>query len=102
MKIYIPHIHYTLKVKDVSKAKSYVKELLKTKVACFHKEDNFNGCIYIKLPIKNFEVPLLAHEVIHCLQHICETRNIDFVDEKEHMAYLMSWILNEILGYRYK
>ena len=40
--------------------------------------------------------PLFAHEMVHVLQAICEARHMKFENEIEHMAYIMSYILEEL------
>lgn len=102
-KIYIPHLFYTVYICDKSKATGRVKKYL--------KDENMNACreisgshasrIWIKMPIKPVEVPTLAHEIVHVLQHIAKERDIDFKDEEEHFAYLMQYILNEALNYEF-
>lgn len=46
-------------------------------------------------------LPFLSHELVHVLQFICEARAMKFTEEKEHMAYMMSHMLNQLLGYEY-
>lgn len=100
MKIYIPHIHYFVFIKDVKKSKGEIKEFLKNNVACREIVDNNSSIIWIKFPIKN-NVGSLAHEIIHVLQHISFVRGIDFIKEEEHFAYLMQFILNKATGYEF-
>lgn len=95
MKIYIPHLHYTVNVKTFKKppeetpnAKRYVESI-----------DGNTSNMY--LPEKNTPTDI-AHELIHILQNICLNRNIDFSTETEHMGYLMQWLMGKILGYEYK
>ena len=40
----------------------------------------------------------IAHELVHVLQFICLARNIDFRLEKEHMGYIMHYLMGRILG----
>lgn len=47
---------------------------------------------------ENAPVRLVAHEVIHVLGEICIDRHITFTNEKEHMGYLMQYILGRIIG----
>lgn len=102
MKIYLPHINYTLHVKDISKGKGEVKEYLKTKVACHIKINECMSEIYVKLPIKQKDVTTLCHELIHVLQNISHTFDINFSNEEEHFAYMFQYMLNKILGYEYE
>jgi hypothetical protein len=96
MKIKIPHLGYTVHVKDIAKtpygdAVSYVLRI-----------DNKSCEVYLKKNLKRIDTPVVAHELVHVLQLICEPMNIDFDLEKEHMGYLMQYMMNEILEYDYK
>ena len=51
---------------------------------------------------KYIDFPSVAHEVVHCLQWIAKDRNIEFIKEEEHFAYLMQYILNRILNLEYR
>jgi hypothetical protein len=94
MKIYIPHLNYTITVKE---PKNPPKELYNPK-AWVHSEGSKGCTMYItKKPLPSD----LAHEVVHVLQFICLNRNIDFTTEQEHMGYLMQYIMGEILGYEW-
>lgn len=89
MKIYLPHLHYTVFVRRFKR----VPEGLTIAEAYVKKLDNHSCAIY--LPKKN-EPGDLAHELIHVLQFICESRNMDFCLEREHMAYLMHYLFGRI------
>lgn len=95
-KIYIPHLHYTVKVRqfkpleDRKTAKAYVLWI------------DTNSCeLYM-----DFKKPLLpgnvAHELIHVLQNISEDRGLHFARETEHFGYLMHYLMGEVMGYKYK
>ena len=43
----------------------------------------------------------VAHELIHVLQFICADRNMDFVREQEHMAYIMHYLMGKVYGHTY-
>lgn len=96
MRIYLPHLHYTVHVKE--------RESFKGKtdfIAVCVRDDDRNSTIYIKKPIKKWAHGTLVHEVIHALQFICESRNIDFLQEQEHVGYLAQYIFNKITGHSY-
>ena len=99
-KVYIPHIHYTVYLKDVSQAKGEAKNLLSTKHAIAERIDKANAVIYMKLPLKQKDWGTLGHEIIHILQYICASRNIDFVYEQENVAYMFQYIFAEFTNYR--
>ena len=42
-------------------------------------------------------IPAIAHELTHVLQAICEQYQMNFLKESEHMAYLMYYLLDELL-----
>lgn len=94
MKIYIQHLAYTILVKEPDKYSRHV--------AYVHKDNKSQCTIYIKRPVKFKETPTLAHEIVHILQYIAESRSIDMTYEQEHMGYLMNYIMNEVLGFTYE
>ena len=96
MKIVIPHIAYTVYVKDID------KNPYGNSIAYAWKLDE-NSCeLFFKKNLKPKDAPTVAHELVHVLQYICEGRGIDFSSEREHMGYIMQYMMNEILGYDYK
>jgi len=86
MKILIPHLNYTVTVKKPRKDMDSFAEV---------QPDGFDGCtLYIKRPVK--DKALLAHELTHVLQFLCEERDIEMHKELEHMGYLMEWLMKKI------
>lgn len=102
MKIYIPHIHYELEVLDIKKAKGITEEMLNS--GCYGATEylDHKSIIYIKLPLKPIDIPTVCHELVHVLQNICRDKRITFINEEEHMAYIMQYLLAEIMGYELK
>lgn len=93
MRIYLPHINYYVQVKFLSG---------KTVFKAVTKKDSENQCtIFLSKREKN-NSPLIAHELVHVLQFICDSRLIDFVHEQEHLGYIMQFLLGRILGYTWK
>jgi hypothetical protein len=93
MKIKIPHLGYTLIVKQPDGSQKW---------KAWVTHDSTNQCtLYIKQPIIRSEDPTLAHELVHVLQYISADRNLDLTYELEHAGYLMGYLMNEILGYEY-
>lgn len=95
MKIYLPHINYTVYVKkfkkppfDLPNAHAYVES------------DGENSCSIFLIEKPN--PGDVAHELIHVLQRICKSRNMNFLKEEEHMAYIMHYLMGEILGYKWE
>ena len=97
MKININHLGYVVYIKERSK---FVGD--NTSVAIAQQDTKDQSTIFIELPIRKINLSILAHEITHVLQYICESRGIDFKEEKEHMAYIMQYIFNEVCGYKYK
>ena len=92
-KIKIQHLGYTVVVKQKDNSQKLEAWVI--------KDNPYQCTLYIKQPIKKHEIPTLAHELVHVLQYIAEARHIDMMQEMEHMGYLMSFLMNEILGYEY-
>ena len=93
MKIYIPHLNYTVYVKtfvtpppQIANAQAWVKR------------NDMHSCTFFKKKGKGIPADI-AHELVHVLQFICIDRNIDFCTETEHMGYLMKYIMGKITGY---
>lgn len=94
--IKIPHLGYTIKVRDIRKnpKKNFVMYVEKL---------NSNTCqMNLKRKIADTDFPTLAHETLHVLQYIADARNIDLTYEQENVGYLMQYILNQLLGFSYK
>lgn len=94
--IRIEHLAYTVKVRDIKK-----EENLNKWVMFVRKINNYECILYIPKELSIEDMPTLAHEIVHCLQYIAEARNIDMIQEQEHIGYLMCYIMNNVLGFRY-
>lgn len=99
--ILIPHLHYKVHLKDSRKAKGEVKDFLKTYIACAQELNRHESIIWTQMPVKEHDIPTIAHELIHVLQNICKWHHIDFIEEKEHCAYLFNFMFNEMIGYTF-
>lgn len=95
MKILIPHLGYTVFVKPKNNSRNHVAW-----VEADPKTPN-ECTLFMNLPVKTLEIPTLAHELTHVLQFICESRHITFSEEKEHMGYLMNFLMNRVIGIEY-
>ena len=93
-KIQIEHLGYTIYIKENkdSRFQMYIET---------SNQDNDSCTLYTKKNIKPIDFTTLAHEVVHVLQHISQVRYISF-EETEHFGYLMQYILNRLLGLKYK
>lgn len=101
-KIILNHIGYTITVLDIRNSKDDVRDLyLQGSTAIAKERDKMNGEIYLKFPLKTADYATIGHEIIHILQYIARSRNMDFIGESEHFAYMFHYIFNEIRGYHY-
>lgn len=100
-KIEIPHLQSTIYVNDMSMLKGGTpkgggyavrmeKKIRHSYYAIFIDDIERTVCIP-----ENF--PMIAHEVMHILQFISQDYGINMEDEQENIAYLMSYILGEII-----
>lgn len=96
MKIYLPHIHYTVKVKQ----RTGYRGNHTAKWLC-ERTDKDTSTLYIDMPVSQAETPTLAQGLVHVIQNICEDRHMVLSLEKEHMGYLMQYLMNRVLGYEY-
>lgn len=96
MKILIPHIGYTL----IIKKRSAYKEPHPASYLC-EKTNTNTTTLFIDLPLERKNYASLAHELVHVLQNICIDRHMVFENETEHMAYIMQFLWNKIMGFEY-
>lgn len=92
MKINIPHLNYSIQV-------IYKPHKESNGLPCCERVNKSKCILWIPEKYKNL-VTLIAHETMHVLQFIAEDRGIDMIREQEHMAYLMQYIMAELLGYK--
>lgn len=90
--IYLPHINYTVKVRPLKPDPGGKPN---TRAWCEHVDD-WHSAVYLP---KRVVPGLIAHELVHVLRHLCESRNMSFDLEREHMAYIMQYLMDKILGY---
>jgi CRISPR/Cas system-associated endoribonuclease Cas2 len=100
-KAYLPHIHYTIYFKDLSELQG-----VEIKGSAYTIDfDKNTSIVFIENIKKNSKeknaLPTIAHEIVHVLQNICESRMMDFTSEKEHTAYIMSYLLNVVTEHEY-
>lgn len=99
--VFLPHIAYTVRFKDLS----YLQGVDKRGGAYTLATDDHTTYVFIeniKETVKNeHNFPMIAHEIIHVLQNICKSRLMDFTREEEHIAYIMAHLLNELLGFKF-
>lgn len=99
--IEIPHLHATITFQDMKFLRGV--EIKGGGFTCkgIEEERHTNYYIFfqdIEQTIKdNRNYPLITHECLHALQYIAEDYSIDIAEEKEHFAYLLTYILEELL-----
>lgn len=91
MTIYLPHINYTIVVRG---RESYPGT--EDGIWLCEKSDVDTSTLYVKVPNAPHEYGMLAHEIVHVIQNICEDRKMSLLDEKESMAYTMQYLMNTI------
>ena len=94
MKIYLPHIKYTVHVRRFTKPHPE----LPNSHAYTTRVNQHSCAVYIK---KGAKPPIIAHELVHVLRFICQDRDMSFINEEEHMAYIMQLLMGRILGFEY-
>lgn len=94
--IYIPHLNYTVRVREAKNA----PEGLVNALAWVISEGQHECTLYLEKGKPH--AGDVAHEIIHILQFICLNRNIDFKLEFEHMGYLMQWLLGQVMEWEWK
>jgi hypothetical protein len=95
-KIVINHLGYIIYVKDVNLGQHKDRFEMWTQ-----KLDGCSCELYTYRKIALRDTPTIAHEVMHVLQYIAEDRGIDMSEERENMAYLMQYIMSQIMGMKY-
>jgi hypothetical protein len=103
-KIEIPHVRFTVYFMDLSKLQGVPK--LGAGYTCvfedtFSQNGKTNVCIFLQDIVENVKklefVPYIAHEIMHALQILCENTGMKIEEEKEHTAYIMHYLLENIL-----
>ncbi len=91
MKLYLPHINYTVHVKRMSATRKPFSDAL----ASTHDNDKRSCTIY--LPAKA-PGSVITHEIVHALQFIARSRGMDFYGEMEHFGYIAQYLFMRITG----
>ena len=102
--IKIPHLKYTVNVYDLSKLgmqneMGVPMDIKGSGYTCVSGE--YECSIFIEdleNSVKMIErIPTIAHECMHAIQIMCEKFGMKVENEQEHTAYLMHYLLEEIL-----
>lgn len=99
----IPHLRVSVHFMDLSKLQGVKKEGSAYTTIIQQDEDmNLEVGVFYEDIAKNVRkivcMPMIVHEIIHALQYICEQRGIDMEEEKEHIGYLASYLMENLLG----
>lgn len=103
-KVEIPHVRFTVYFLDLSKLQG-VPHLGAGYTCVFENTYSQNGetkvCIFLQDIKKNTKriqfAPYIAHEIMHALQILCENTGMQIHEEKEHTAYLMHYLLEQVI-----
>ena len=95
----IPHLYFTVKFMDLE----YLRGVEIQGVAYTAMDEKDGATIFIQDIEKSIKnpvfFPILAHEIMHVIQILCDRTSMKVETEQEHTAYLMTYLLNELLGY---
>ena len=102
-RIELPYLRATISFADMSKLKGI--SIKSAGYTClFNREENDGGiniAVFIediKEAVKQIEnMPIIAHELVHVLQHISDHISSGISEEKEHLAYLMHYMMEKLL-----
>lgn len=100
-KIELPQYRTTIYFMDLSQLKG--QENSGAGVACIlgDSKEELNIGIFIQDIKKNskewYAVSTFAHEIMHAIQMMCEKMGMKIEEEKESTAYLMDYLLSEVL-----
>ncbi len=93
----IPHLRYTVNFMDMSKLKGVEKK--GSGYTCVSGENEV--AVFFEDIEDMIKVPrnavILAHEIMHVIQIICDDFGMEIQTEQEHTAYLMTYLLDELL-----
>lgn len=101
-KIELPHLRATVGFADLTKLKGVPEQgsAYTTLISESPDKDILIG-VFIKDINKSIKIigrfPMIAHEVVHVLQILCEHRMMTAEKESEHLAYITSYLLEELL-----
>ncbi len=98
-----PHIRAKVQFFDLAKLQGI--EVKGAGYTCIMSKDEFANITVgvfiekIEETIKDVEkMPYVFHEIVHALQYICEGLGIDMAAEKESVAYMAHYLLQELLA----
>ena len=94
----IPHLNFTVHFLDMSKLKGV--PISGAGYTCL-MEDN-SACVFlqdIEKTVKDVtKSSYVAHEIMHIIQILCEKFSMKVEEEKEHTAYLMHYLMDNLIN----
>jgi len=100
--IKIPHLFdFEVNVCDLKDVRGIEDQMPKGKGAGFTMETDKGAAVAFleyKANIKKLSfAPVVAHEIVHVIQIICDRYKFKIENEQEHMAYIMSYLMQQIM-----
>lgn len=100
-KVHIPHIRTHVHFLDMTKLQGIEQKGPAYTTVFNVSPHQINIAVFfqeIEETLKRREcVPIIAHELTHVLQYICDETGLDFAEEKEHGAYIMSFLFEQLI-----
>lgn len=104
-KVLLPHIRTTVTFTDITNLQGI--DIGNAGGYCVEVSENFQSTgetdIYIflrdiKKNVKKMRyMPYIAHEILHAIQIICTNLHMRIEEEKEHTAYIMHYLMEELI-----
>lgn len=98
----LPHIRTTVYFMDMSQLKGVPIEGSAYTVEMDYDQRKINIAVFIEdieNSVKDMKwMPIIAHELMHVMQIICERIGAQIEEEKEHTAHMTSHLFAELIG----
>ncbi len=94
--INLPHLNITINFMDMSQLRG--TDIMGFGMTCEMDDDIVIFIQDIEKSVTELDkMPYIAHEVVHALQIICNRIQAKAENEQEHLAYIMSYVLSELI-----
>lgn len=94
----IPHLKFTVHFMDMSKLRGV--PVLGAGYTCAMEDNSI--CVFIQDIAESVyvadRIPFIAHEIVHVIQILCDKYKMKIENEIEHMAYIMKYLLDEVMN----
>ena len=102
-KIVLPHLYnFEVIVTDLKDVHGIEEQMPKSGGAGFTMETDTGAAVAFhnyKESIKDISfAPVVAHEIVHVIQIICERYKFTIENEQEHMAWIMTYLMCQIMN----